>query len=77
MSKRKTVTVEHIKERVNSMLANSADDVKESRIALAIFLEGVLMETGNYKGFGHVPGTWDFTKSPPEMTGDETRRQYY
>lgn len=74
----KTIDVERVKEIVNNLLANSTDDVTPAeRLTAAHVLEIVLMDTGNYKGYGHVPGTWDFTMSPPKLIGDESRRQYY
>lgn len=78
MPKRKTIDVNRVKDHANMMLANSSDELPdEARYAIAAVLEWVLMDTGNYRGFGHVPGTWDFTKNPPEMIGNESRRHYY
>ena len=74
---RKTIEVEKVKSMVNHMLANSADDVTEGRVAIAIVLERVLMDTDNYHGYRHLPGVVDFSVSPPEIVGDETRRMYY
>jgi hypothetical protein len=37
------------------------------------------METGNYKGYGYVPGTYEFddVNLTAKLIGDESRRQYY
>jgi hypothetical protein len=66
---RKIIAVEDIKERANAMLRNSRDDVKEGRMGIAVFLEGILVETGNYHGFRHIDGKSGYA--------DDTRRQYY
>jgi hypothetical protein len=54
MKMRKTVSVESIKNRVNDMLLNSADCDRGARESMHVFLENVLMETGNYKGFRYL-----------------------
>lgn len=54
MAKRKTIKVNRVKELVNSYLLNSRDDNKDLRFGNAILLEQVLMETGNYNGFGYL-----------------------
>lgn len=69
MASRKTVTVEALKDRVNGMLLNSRDDMRAERSALAVLLESVLMETGNYHGFRYRDGNNGET--------DDTRRAYY
>jgi len=75
---RKTIPVERVKELVNGMLERSADDVSpDSRLMVASLLETILMETGNYHGFGYLPGVIDFDKNPPEVIGDESRRRYH
>lgn len=55
--KRKTVEVERLKQYVNDVCLNSSDDMKEGREALGTMLENILMETGNYKGFGYLNKT--------------------
>jgi len=54
MGKRKTIEVERIKEKINSMILNSPDDMIREREALANFLSVILHETGNYKGFNYL-----------------------
>jgi hypothetical protein len=86
---RKTTSVSELTDKVNKRLALS-DDVlnkyilrnagspeRAYRLALAGLLEGVLMETNNYHGFGYQEGVFDFTADPPEQVGDDTRRIYY
>lgn len=75
---RKTIPVARVKEIANNILANSTEDYPpESRLAIAGMLEIVLMETGNYHGYGYVPGVYDFDQDPPELIGDESRRKYH
>ena len=54
MKSRKTIAVESIKNRVNSMLLHSSDSNQYTRDTMITFLENVLMETGNYKGFRYL-----------------------
>lgn len=51
---RKTISVETIKSMVNDVLLNSEDNYKEGRESLTFFLERVLMNSGNYKGFRYL-----------------------
>lgn len=53
MKPRKTVNVERVREKVNSMLARPLKHVhRDSKVTLCCLIEDVLMETGNYRGFG-------------------------
>ena len=54
MKTRKTITVESIKNRINSILLNSSDSDRSARNTMILFIENVLMETGNYKGFRYL-----------------------
>jgi hypothetical protein len=84
--KRKTVEVEALRKRINLMLADPQSG-SETRTALARVLEGVLMDTNNYKGFGYVKwlgpqgcAKWEADGRPTEMApyiGDETMRVYW
>lgn len=65
MARRQTFKVSEFRDHVNQMLANSDDDKTDGRIALALIVEYVLMESGNYSGFR-------FTDPY-----DDTRRHYY
>lgn len=83
MRPRKTIEIEAVKLSINGMLARSADDHAQGRVALAVFLEHLLMDTGNYKGFRHPghpgphtyrdDGTWLDANGVPI---DDTRRIY-
>lgn len=53
MSKRKTVSVEFVVNRANTMLAKSTCSA-EVRQGVINFLEDILHETGNYKGFRYL-----------------------
>lgn len=77
MTARKTIPVEDVKKLANKMLADSIPEYTRERLAVCSLIEHVLMDTGNYRGFGYLPGVVDFTTDPPTFPGDETRRQYY
>ncbi len=51
MSTRKTIVVSDIKDKANAMLADSDSDLIEGRQAVAILIESILMDTGNYHGY--------------------------
>lgn len=51
---RKTFNVQEFKEHVNDSLLNTADDMVEFRQGQMRLLEKVLMESGNYHGFGYL-----------------------
>jgi hypothetical protein len=65
--KRKTIDVAAVKDRANKFFTDSTCGT-EARKMMMCFIEGVLMDTGNYRGFTYVDG-W-----PCE---DETRVRYY
>ena len=67
--KRKTIEVEAVKAAANHMLANSLPELTEGRTSVAVLLERVLMDTGNYRGFMFTDG------AAGEV--DETRRRYH
>ena len=88
MSVRKTFSVEALKDRINSQLrdAGTTDDFRHG---LMNVLEGVLMDSGNYRGFsyltaaevpaGQKPGIrYDVAGDPvfDELT-DATRVHYF
>jgi hypothetical protein len=86
---RKTIAVEEIREMVNRWLATpnailylratggetDLTPAQAFRLGLCSLLEQVLMQTGNYHGFGYQEGVVDFSADPPAF-GDETRRIY-
>lgn len=51
---RKTIKVDELKKRANHVLLNSADDAQNVRQGWINMIEGVLMDTGNYRGFGYL-----------------------
>lgn len=51
---RKTFEVKALKTRVNAFLKNSKDNQTEMRQGMSIMLEGILMDTDNYNGFGYL-----------------------
>ena len=87
--KRKTISVEYIRNKVNFQLLNTPDDMKETRETLQILIETILCETGNYKGFRKLTPldmvTSDFGITPginadvdePFKGTDHTRVFYY
>jgi len=67
MSKRKTVNVEWLKDKANTLLANP-DLLMEEKLGVIAMIEMVLLETDNYNGFRflyYVNGT------TPELGTDE------
>lgn len=52
--KRVTIGVERLRVDINSMIRNTPEDFKAQREAMAVVLEHVLFETGNYSGFRYV-----------------------
>ena len=55
MSKaKKTFKVEDLKSKINNMILNTKDSMKEERSAIAIVLESVLMDTDNYNGLNYL-----------------------
>ena len=62
---RKTIKVETLKAKVNAMLEKSDNDRVEGRQALAVLLETILMDTGNYHGYTGPQGS------------DDSRRRYF
>lgn len=75
MAQRKTFKVEELKKRVNSWLASEYSTPQERRGAYAV-LESILMETGNYKGFGYLPSETD-GQGRLKNDHDDTRRRYF
>jgi hypothetical protein len=86
---RKTIPVDRVREIANAMLADSIDDRAEGRTAIAVLLESILMETGNYHGFqnpGH-PGPYDYDTDATDprwrwidangVAVDDSRRRYF
>lgn len=51
---RKTIDIKTVKEMVNGMLLNSEDNYQQGRESLTFFLERVLMDSENYKGFRYL-----------------------
>lgn len=73
---RKTIPVESVKAIANGMLANSRPELVESREAIAVMLERILFDTGNYHGYKYITVT---VLSPRNDHGqaDDSRRYYY
>ena len=64
---RKTIKVEMVKTMANHFLAHKDTNIDERR-AIVSFIESVLMESGNYKGFSYL--------ETDEVAGAGTRRRY-
>lgn len=80
---RKTVPVAAITARVNAMMAAPGSG-SAPRAALAVFLETVLMDTGNYHGFRYLQSEYlpaeeqDYANGHVLRPGyDDTRRYYF
>ena len=68
---RKTIEVGTLLRRANYFLA-SKNSTADEREAIAAFVEGILFDTGNYRGFGYLPRDG----YPDETDGLGTRRHY-
>ena len=66
--KRKTIEVGTLLHRVNYFLA-SKNSTAEEREVMCTFIEGVLHDTGNYRGYAYL--------DTDEIKGNGTRRFYY
>lgn len=69
---RKTIEVGKVLKMANSFLA-AHNTTGDERDAIAAFIEGVLFETGNYRGYAYLPGH----NYPGEVDGLGTRRRYF
>ena len=69
---RKTIEVGTLLHRVNYFLKNDKGSVDERDVMIA-FIEGVLQDSGNYRGFAYLPAE-DY---PGEVDGLGTRRRYF
>lgn len=67
---RKTISVASLTELANEILANSSDNSKERRNGVIIFIEAVLHETGNYKGFNFINDGDDSTRVQYTIKGN-------
>jgi hypothetical protein len=54
MAKRQTVEVAKLKRMANEYFANSGGPFKDARRAIQSFVEAVLHDTGNYRGFQYL-----------------------
>jgi hypothetical protein len=52
--KTKTIEVEKIRDAANKTFRDSVNEFKTSRAAIKLFVEDILMKTGNYKGFRYL-----------------------
>ena len=87
MSKRKTIDLEYLVERANTILANSTLD-QSFRQGVCTMIEDALLEAERYQGFGYLnqdqvpkgyaPGIILDKNGVPFRAGrtDSTRRQY-
>ena len=51
---RKTQTIDEIVDRANKYLSNTDADMRDRRQGVIDFVTGMLMQTGNYRGFGYL-----------------------
>lgn len=74
MAARKTIRVEAVKDRVNTML--EVQTSPDARRAVALLLESVLLATDNYRGFKYQSS--EINEDGTLRDGyDDTRRRYY
>lgn len=90
---RKTIPIMDIKKRVNNFLRDTKDFMKPERESMAMMLESILTDTGNYKGFGYITkesmkanskegttfgiGEWDDKKFRFDFAVTDSSRIYY
>jgi hypothetical protein len=72
MAKRKTVDVEYMKTFANTILASADPKQVDVRRGVAVMIEEVLFNSGNYKGFRYLD--WNETTKAPD---DSSRVQYF
>ena len=72
---RKTIPVNDVRKKVNDYLAQKAS-TKGQQTVLCIFLETILFETENYKGFGYNVDYLEEGESTPNEQ-NEYRRVYF
>lgn len=76
-STRKTMTVERLVQKANAMLAASNPERVAERNGVIGFIESVLNETGNYRGFSYLRSQWNEDESGLREDYDDTRRRYF
>lgn len=85
MRKMKTIQVDALKARANLVFKNSENDYTDGRRHIQTFVEHILMETGNYKGFGYLSKDAvakdktfgiEFTGNEPKFH-DQTRIEFF
>jgi hypothetical protein len=54
MSKRTTIRLEDLKAKANNVFRTSEDDYADGRRHIQSFVESILMEAKQYKGFGYL-----------------------
>ena len=67
---RKTIEVGTLLHRLNYFLANDRGTADEREIMIS-FVEGILFDTGNYRGYRYIDGP------DGEVDGLGTRRRYF
>lgn len=74
MAARKTINVEAVKDRCNTMI--DVQTSPDARRAAAMLCESVLLATGNYKGFKYLSS--ELKEDGSLIDGyDDTRRYYF
>ena len=76
MKQKKTIRVDELREKANFFLLNSYDYQKQEREGVRNFIETVLMETGNYAGFGYLtPNQMEDSEQGASFGIDPNREQ--
>lgn len=87
-TRKKTIAVAELVEHANKILHESTDAFRDQRKGLQTFVEDILMQTGNYKGFNYLtpsmskPGNsvgilFDETPAREHVYPDPTRVFFY
>lgn len=77
MTVRKTLKVAWLRDKVNTFLMSSTDDMRKERLGMAAVLEAALFETDNYKGYSYLSSEWDEEGQKLREGYDDSRRCYH
>lgn len=77
-NRRKTIEVKKLTEYANAIFVDSSPELVQERLAIAQYLELVLMATNNYHGFNYlIPPKYDDDFNQLNPAFDESRRHYH
>jgi hypothetical protein len=74
---KKTVNVRELVARANAALKATPDDWVGEREGISMFIQAILMDTDNYRGFGYLPSEFDEDGKLADWYDDSRRHYYY